>query len=374
METKHLLFIQHDPFLGSFYRDKLEGAGFSVETARDASSGRQRLGDGRVDLVVLDSLLPNEEAAESIRAIRSQDRAVPIPIVMLPTIHHAVAQAALDAGAMRVLDRASNPMVELLDVASGALGLGKVSASAREGAAMLDPHWEQATLSAAPGSLVVVRDNLHAVMREPSDHVAFRALLQSVHGFAGQVSLLGENALSHVAAALEVLVFGLDQCPERIDSLVLRTLGQAVDFLSLLLDKGAHAHSIDLGGAQTLVIEDEANARELIIAAMGLVGLNADGLDAPGASLAVLSAQPCDLIFLDVNLPEMNGFELCTKIRALPWHEKTPIVFLTGMTSFQNRVQSSLSGGNDFVGKPFNMAELGVKALIWVLKGQLNLH
>jgi hypothetical protein len=36
-------------------------------------------------------------------------------------------------------------------------------------------------------------------------------------------------------------------------------------------------------------------------------------------------------------------------------------------------VQSSLSGGNDFVGKPFNVAELGLKALIWVLKGQLGL-
>jgi DNA-binding response OmpR family regulator len=74
-----------------------------------------------------------------------------------------------------------------------------------------------------------------------------------------------------------------------------------------------------------------------------------------------------------VGLPEMSGFDLCTKARTLPLHEKTPIVFITGMSTFQNRVQSSLSGGNDFVGKPFNVAELGLKALIWVLKGQLGL-
>ena len=61
----------------------------------------------------------------------------------------------------------------------------------------------------------------------------------------------------------------------------------------------------------------------------------------------MLSAEACDLIFLDINLPEMNGFELCSKVRALPLHERTPIVFLTGMASFQNRVQSSLSGGNE---------------------------
>ena len=121
-------------------------------------------------------------------------------------------------------------------------------------------------------------------------------------------------------------------------------------------------------------MKDEASARDMITAAMGLVDLQADGLDDPATSLAVLSAQPCDLIFLDINLPDMNGFEVCTKIRALPFHERTPIIFLTGMNSFQNRVQSSLSGGNDFVGKPFNMAELGVKALIWLYRGRMGLN
>jgi len=83
---------------------------------------------------------------------------------------------------------------------------------------------------------------------------------------------------------------------------------------------------------------------------------------------------PFDLIFLDIGLPEMNGFDLCTKARTNALNDKTPIVFITGMTTFQNRVQSSLSGGSDFVGKPFNIPELGLKALIWVLKGQLALE
>jgi CheY-like chemotaxis protein len=69
----------------------------------------------------------------------------------------------------------------------------------------------------------------------------------------------------------------------------------------------------------------------------------------------------------------MNGFELCTRIRTLESHKRTPIVFLTGMATFQNKAQASLSGGNDFVGKPFHLPELGLKALIWILKGNLNL-
>jgi DNA-binding response OmpR family regulator len=42
------------------------------------------------------------------------------------------------------------------------------------------------------------------------------------------------------------------------------------------------------------------------------------------------------------------------------------------MDSFQNRVQSTLNGGNDFIAKPFHLAELGVKALFWVFKGQIE--
>jgi DNA-binding response OmpR family regulator len=109
------------------------------------------------------------------------------------------------------------------------------------------------------------------------------------------------------------------------------------------------------------------------MAAMRMANLKSMAADTPSTSLSALGVQGFDLIFLDVGLPEMNGFELCAKIRALPLHEKTPIIFITGMATFQNRVQSSLSGGNDFVGKPFNISELGLKALIWVFKGQLGL-
>ena len=81
-----------------------------------------------------------------------------------------------------------------------------------------------------------------------------------------------------------------------------------------------------------------------------------------------------ELIFLDVNMPHMGGFELCQHIRQLAIHARTPIVFLTGLTTVENRVQSSLSGANDFVGKPFNLHELSVKALTLILKSSLGME
>jgi two-component system copper resistance phosphate regulon response regulator CusR len=59
-------------------------------------------------------------------------------------------------------------------------------------------------------------------------------------------------------------------------------------------------------------------------------------------------------------------------MRALPQHKKTPVIFVTSLSDFDNRASSMMSGGNDFIGKPFLFIELTVKALIHVLRGKLQ--
>lgn len=376
MSNKRLLFIQDDPLLGSIYRDRLEMAGFAVETARNGETGLRLVEEMRPDAVLVDPVLEaTTDIGDSIARMRAARPEPQMPIFLLPTVHAPLANSAHKAGATRMIERSTNPLASIVAEVSKALGVGPdVSALEENGSSFFDSQWQQTALNAVPASLTALRQALHDVMRNPVAGPHWRELLRRVHTLAGQVALFGENPMAHLATALEVLVYGLECYPERINPLTLRTMGQATDFLVTLWEMEAHTQPLDLQQSQVLIVEDEAGARELIIAAMQMVGLNADGLETPGASLAVLSTHPCDLIFLDVNLPEMNGFEVCTKVRALSLHERTPIIFLTGMTSFHNRVQSSLSGGNDFVGKPFNVAELGVKALIWLLRGRFGLN
>jgi CheY-like chemotaxis protein len=71
-------------------------------------------------------------------------------------------------------------------------------------------------------------------------------------------------------------------------------------------------------------------------------------------------------------MPGMTGYELCAKLRALPQHKKTPVVFVTSLNDFDNRTSSTMAGGNDFIAKPFLFIELTVKALIHVLRGRLQ--
>ena len=74
---------------------------------------------------------------------------------------------------------------------------------------------------------------------------------------------------------------------------------------------------------------------------------------------------------LDFRLGDRDGLQLIREATVRGC--RTPIVFLTGMNTFQNRAQGTLSGGNDFIGKPFNLSELCVKALTLTLKSQLKI-
>jgi CheY-like chemotaxis protein len=179
--------------------------------------------------------------------------------------------------------------------------------------------------------------------------------------------------VNRFAFAFEAFAADIAGMPDQASPSVLRTMSQAADFLGVLLEQEDRAALDAAGVGNILIVDDEPGALQLISVAMQFVGLASMSADTPSASLAAAQHTKFDLIFLDVGLPEMSGFDLCAQLRATPGHDRVPIVFITGMATFQNRAKSSLSGGNDFIGKPFHMLELGVKALTWLLRGRLGL-
>lgn len=372
MSSKHLLLVHDDLFLTNFYRSKLEASGWEVESAASVPASLDALSSAKTDLVVVDPLLAADSVEEAFTGLRG--KAGEVPILALPTVHFPLAQEVARCKGTRLLTSESNPLGEMLKVASETLGMNRHDGASLMLATMPDEDWKQQAVSAAQESLCRMRHDVLQLVRGGDNTLTLRSLLHSVHHFAGQTSLLNRTALNHVGRAVELLVHTALRNPDRVDPSSVRTLGQSVDFLASLINGQSLSTIPDFDGSRVVIIEDEAPAQDLIIAAMEVVGLAAAGADTPRMGLDLLAQHECDLIFLDINLPEMNGFELCNKVRELELHERTPIVFITGMATFQNRVQSSLSGGNDFVGKPFNVAELGVKALIWILKGRMGLQ
>ena len=92
--------------------------------------------------------------------------------------------------------------------------------------------------------------------------------------------------------------------------------------------------------------------------------------DAEAAQVKVQTTK-FDLIFLDVNMPGLNGYQLCSKVRQEGLNKTTPVVFVTGLNDFQMRARSTLAGGSDIIAKPFLPIELAVKSLTHMYKARL---
>ena len=80
----------------------------------------------------------------------------------------------------------------------------------------------------------------------------------------------------------------------------------------------------------------------------------------PGGKLALLAARrdPPDLILLDINMPEMSGYEVCEHLKADAKLKAIPVIFISALTEQLDKVKAFAIGGVDYITKPFQMEEL----------------
>ena len=108
---------------------------------------------------------------------------------------------------------------------------------------------------------------------------------------------------------------------------------------------------------RVLVVEDEANIREMIALNLRLAGMEAVEAESAEAALPLLEKKPgCDAAILDVMLPGMNGFSLCETIRRTD--QKIGIIILSAKGQEQDKIRGLSIGADDYMTKPFSVSEL----------------
>ena len=227
-------------------------------------------------------------------------------------------------------------------------------------------------VAAKPETLTALRKLLQDFTKTPdaTREPHLLALYRKVHALTGSAGIAGFADIAQMTAALEVLLKELSEKPKNINASTLRTVAHSIDFIGELFKLTEHRTG-DLPPANILVVDDEILSRRAITYALEKASLKSINVEDPAVALKMASEEPYDVIFLDVQMPGMDGFELCTKIRALPSNKHTPIIFVTSLTDFKSRAKSSLSGGTDLIAKPFMFIELTVKAITHVLRSQL---
>ena len=109
---------------------------------------------------------------------------------------------------------------------------------------------------------------------------------------------------------------------------------------------------------KVLVAEDNADSRQLLEDILRVRGYEASFAQDGNEALEAVTTNLPDLIILDINMPGLNGFEVCARLKANPATMQIPILMLTALGDIDNRIKGLGLGADDYITKPYSPREL----------------
>jgi CheY-like chemotaxis protein len=394
---KKILIIEDNQIVANVYRNKLAVEGYQVEIALDGETGLKMMRTFKPDMIVLDLMLPKITGVEVIKQIRSEDDFAKLPVIVFSNTYLTnLIQEAWKAGATKCLSKASCSPKEVLDLVrhtigdSGTVPTGRPAiegthekkilpapalANTLEADTAFQVNLQKSFTESLPATLATLRSGLQGLVKADGEVMQLKQIYElhrRIHALTGNAGVAGLHIIAKMADSIEALLKELYEKPKNINPSTLRTVANAIDFLGFLFERGIAPDRQEIPAVNILVVDDEAISRRAVVYALDKAQLHTTNVEDPNEALKLLTDNNYDLVFLDVDMPGMTGYELCSKLRAMPQHKKTPVVFVTALSGFENRTSSMMAGGNDFIAKPFLFIELTVKALMHVLRGKLQ--
>jgi DNA-binding response OmpR family regulator len=417
-----ILIIEDDPIIAHIYRTRLENEAYAVETCNDGRIGLDHVREFDPHAILLDLMLPTMNGIEFVKKLRAQIKFASVPVVVFTNAYLPnMIKEATSAGASQVYNKATVTPNQLLDCLHFLVyGINRVSApsvipsipqhssgtvpgetpgsppppanygyvadckgastpQAAQGSlqrpddASLNSELYKSFVAAKPETIAELRGLLHEFMKADDEPARDRHLLElyrKVHALTARAGLAQFADIAQISSALEVLLKELHEQPNHINVSTRRTVAQSVEFIGELFNT-SEPRGGDLPAPRILVVDDEVLSRRAIVHALERGNLKSTGVEDPTVALQMVSEQQFDLIVLDIQMPDLDGFELCTNIRALPNNQNTPVLFVTSLTDFKNRARATVCGGADFVAKPFFFIEVTIKAVTLILRKRL---
>lgn len=115
---------------------------------------------------------------------------------------------------------------------------------------------------------------------------------------------------------------------------------------------------IDATGRRILVVDDDPSVGAALEQILLMEGYNVTRARDGRAAVQSVADNPPDLILLDLNMPNMGGFEVCSRVKSNPATTLLPIVIVTGESEFEARMKAWDVGADDFLSKPFQVVEV----------------
>jgi putative two-component system response regulator len=123
---------------------------------------------------------------------------------------------------------------------------------------------------------------------------------------------------------------------------------------------------------KVLVVDDHSSSRLTAVSLLTLNGYEVLEADSGHMALEQVKINLPDLVLLDVMMPDLDGYEVCRRLKQDEQTRLTPVVFVTALNDRRARLKAIEAGGDDFVSKPFDQAELSARVKSLVHQYHLN--
>ncbi|RKY71340.1 MAG: hypothetical protein DRP97_02220 [Candidatus Latescibacterota bacterium] len=107
-----------------------------------------------------------------------------------------------------------------------------------------------------------------------------------------------------------------------------------------------------------LIVDDDPTLLDMVRTFLTDEGYKTSTCKNGAEALERIASGGLDLVILDLKLPDVDGYEICKKVRQHPDTENLPIIMLTGYTTVEDKIRGIEGGADDYITKPFNLSEL----------------
>jgi len=129
---------------------------------------------------------------------------------------------------------------------------------------------------------------------------------------------------------------------------------------------------MDKSKGRILIVDDDPHAVEILTLMLGREGYNCASATSGAAALDRLHNGPTDVILLDVMMPEMDGLQVCERLRQDEALREIPVILLTAKDDMETRSRGMTLGVSEYLTKPINKRELFVRIEAQLHARQIN--
>lgn len=238
---------------------------------------------------------------------------------------------------------------------------------------MRDPR--QAFFSSFPEYLAQMRDALQELGRtnDPAQKQKILADMGELIGaFKVEANIWQLRPIMQVSTVLVLLLQRLAEKTKEVTPSAVRTIAGALDLLADLAVPDLRADLLVMPPLKILAVDDEPLCQRALTFALEKAKLTPDLAKDGAAAVTLAKEHVYDVVFMDIQMPVVDGFTACQQIHETPRNAATPVIFVTVQSDFSTRAQSTVIGGTDFMAKPFLIFELTVKAITYAARKRMK--